>query len=63
MDDLTDVIYFDDENVEHECLDENVYEFFYNKYYAEAQKLNAYADQLYEAYTTFVRQGRRITLR
>lgn len=60
-DDLTDVVYFDDENVEHEFPDENVYEFFYTKYDAEAQKLNEYADQLWEAYTTFVRQGRRIT--
>ena len=62
-DDLVDYIYFDDENLEYEYPDENVYEYFYNIYDAEAQKLNAYAGQLWEAYTAFVRQGRRITLK
>ena len=35
----------------------------YKMYEKEAQKLNDYADQLHEAYTTFVSQGRRITLK
>lgn len=61
--DLMEYICFDGEDLEYECPDKNTYEFFQNMYYAEAQKLNSYADQLWEAYTVFVRQGRRITLK
>lgn len=42
---------------------QKTYDEYYEMYEKEAQKLNDYADRLYEAYTTFVRQGRRITLR
>lgn len=57
--------YFDDEGLEYEKPeDENdIFTLYANRYQAEANKLNEYAEQLWNAYNEFARRGRRIVLR